>query len=311
MSHPGYYSAFGGLWTDRLDAEEELARRIEAGGLSAGDADLLTDWLSDGYVIIPGAVDPRVIDRVLNDLERVWNEGDPRILVALSTSRSARVSSPDYVATKHKLLDTHAYFRSVLDAIFAPVIARFLRLVFEHHPICTQTLGFRLGSEQGMHRDTAYVVMNEPLKLAASWIALEDIHPGSGALQFIHGGHRLPEYRFSGEYKHWKVGRDPAEDHDRQYELMIEEAAKRGLPTKQFIAKRGDVLIWAADLPHGGSPVTDPTLTRKSLVAHYCPEGCHPNFFEHSPERRTIREAAPRCYYASWYYNLAELPEPV
>jgi hypothetical protein len=29
---------------------------------------------------------------------------------------------------------------------------------------------------------------------------------------------------------------------------------------------------------HGGSPVTDPNLTRKSIVTHYCPADLQPMF---------------------------------
>ena len=36
-----------------------------------------------------------------------------------------------------------------------------------------------------------------------------------------------------------------------------------------FLPKKGDVIIWHANLIHGGAPVTDPSLTRKSMVVHY------------------------------------------
>ena len=38
-------------------------------------------------------------------------------------------------------------------------------------------------------------------------------------------------------------------------------------------AKKGDVLVWHANLLHGGMPVVHPALTRKSMVAHYFAEG--------------------------------------
>jgi ectoine hydroxylase-related dioxygenase (phytanoyl-CoA dioxygenase family) len=36
-----------------------------------------------------------------------------------------------------------------------------------------------------------------------------------------------------------------------------------------LIAKKGDVLIWHANLVHGGAPILNPALTRKSMVVHY------------------------------------------
>lgn len=53
---------------------------------------------------------------------------------------------------------------------------------------------------------------------------------------------------------------------------MERHSARMGLEQKTFRPRKGDVLIWSADLVHGGSPVTDPSLTRKSLVGHYCPD---------------------------------------
>ena len=50
---------------------------------------------------------------------------------------------------------------------------------------------------------------------------------------------------------------------------MCEE---RGLKTEKFMAKKGDVLIWHADLMHGGAPIQDRRLTRKRAWLHIsCP----------------------------------------
>ena len=64
-----------------------------------------------------------------------------------------------------------------------------------------------------MHQDTAYVVTSSPLELAAAWIALEDVTPGSGELMYYRGSHRLPEYAFAGERKHWDAERDGEAPH--------------------------------------------------------------------------------------------------
>lgn len=60
---------------------------------------------------------------------------------------------------------------------------------------------------------------------------------------------------------------------------MCEE---RGLETKTFMAKKGDVLIWHGDLMHGGAPIQDQSITRKSLIAHLMPLGVMPTFFDFS-----------------------------
>lgn len=50
--------------------------------------------------------------------------------------------------------------------------------------------------------------------------------------------------------------------HDRECE-------RRGLVAKTFVAKRGEVFVWHSALLHGGAPVADQRLTRKSFVVHY------------------------------------------
>jgi hypothetical protein len=37
----------------------------------------------------------------------------------------------------------------------------------------------------------------------------------------------------------------------------------------QYLAKRGDVLLWHALLVHGGSAIAKPGRTRKSMACHY------------------------------------------
>ena len=76
-----------------------------------------------------------------------------------------------------------------------------------------------------------------------------------------------------------------------------------GLEERTFLPKKGDVLIWSADLAHGGSPATDPSLTRKSLVGHYCPDRVDPFYFKLRPDRRT-KVGSDGGRYCSYHYPL-------
>jgi phytanoyl-CoA hydroxylase len=155
-----------------------------------------------------------------------------------------------------------------------------------------------------MHQDTAFVVTMSPLELAASWIALEDIRPGSGELMYLDGSHRLPEYLFSGKYKHWNPKRDGDEQQAEWQDLMSRNAELMRLEKQTFLPKKGDVLIWSADLAHGGSPVSNPSLTRKSLVGHYCPNRVEPFDFKIHPERRG-KARFDGGLYASHHYPIS------
>jgi ectoine hydroxylase-related dioxygenase (phytanoyl-CoA dioxygenase family) len=41
------------------------------------------------------------------------------------------------------------------------------------------------------------------------------------------------------------------------------------LQQEKFMAKKGDVFVWHANLLHGGSPINNPALSRKSMVLHF------------------------------------------
>jgi ectoine hydroxylase-related dioxygenase (phytanoyl-CoA dioxygenase family) len=63
-----------------------------------------------------------------------------------------------------------------------------------------------------------------------------------------------------------KLGRNDYSD----YEDVVEEIIRKNhLEKKVFLAKKGDVFIWHANLIHGGMPIIDHSLTRKSMVIHY------------------------------------------
>ena len=102
------------------------------------------------------------------------------------------------------------------------------------------------------------------------------------------GSHRLPEYLFSGAYKHWSPERDGSEQHDEWARRLRTESERMGLPLRTFLPKKGDVLLWSADLAHGGASVVDRTATRRSLVGHYCPATSSPT------TTRTGRSGGPR-----------------
>ena len=71
---------------------------------------------------------------------------------------------------------------------------------------------------------------------------------------------------FGNEGSAWKLGEKDYKDYENKVEEVIEG---EGLSKKIFLADKGDVLIWHANLLHGGEPMKDKSLTRKSMVLHY------------------------------------------
>lgn len=105
--------------------------------------------------------------------------------------------------------------------------------------------------------------------LTAAWIACEDIHPDCGSLVYYPGSHKLP-YVFSKDAgiseTDFKI--DGYKPYHAKYEPLIQESVSRIAP-QYFHARKGDVLIWHANLIHGGSPRKNLDFSRHSIVCHY------------------------------------------
>src|ERR1700681_2990723 len=113
-------------------------------------------------------------------------------------------------------------------------------------------------------------------RAAAAFLAFEDVSPESGPSVYYPGSHRLP-YVFAED-----VGISAAEFGERGYSpyheryepriaALIEEA---GLQPRYFTPRKGDVLVWHANMIHGGSLRAQPAISRRALVCHYFAGGC-------------------------------------
>jgi ectoine hydroxylase-related dioxygenase (phytanoyl-CoA dioxygenase family) len=197
---------------------------------------------------------------------------------------------------------------NALNVLLAPQIKEFLSTVFSADPLLFQGLTFEKGSGQGLHQDTAYVVLDKPMELAAAWIALEDISPESGELMYLDGSHKMPDWKFGGNSKHYDPDQHDALEHDEWSKNLIRKGEELGFEKKIFRPNQGDVLIWSADLVHGGSPVGDKNLTRRSIVGHYCPVDVNPHYFSYMEGRKKFQ--FEDAFVSSAYYDEIVAPQP-
>jgi hypothetical protein len=145
-------------------------------------------------------------------------------------------------------------------------VSGFLDELYQRKSFPFQTLNFPKGSQQRTHSDTFHFNSRPAGFMCGVWIALEDIHPDSGPLQYYPGSQKLPVFSVAD-----LAGRDVRAG----YEDFIDETVqKAGLKRETAPIKRGQAFIWAANLFHGGSPMADPNRTRLSQVTHYYFEGC-------------------------------------
>jgi len=291
MNESLFRSEFGGLWTDRHDAERILDSLRD----SLGDelTMLLEHWLEHGYVIIEGAVSPELCRALGDEIRGIYEKGS-NVHIAqnpLEGGTGRRNVEPGTSPDRMRIVDMYANSELARDVLLAPRISEFLRTIFGELPLLFQGLTFEMGSQQGLHQDTAYVVVDRPMELAAAWVALEDIEVGSGELMYLDGSHRMPEWKFGGTSKHFDPSRHSSQEHDEWAMHLIRRGEELGMTKNLFRPKCGDVLIWSADLVHGGSPQENEHLTRRSIVGHYCPASANPHYFDYMDDRHKVPTA--------------------
>lgn len=156
-----------------------------------------------------------------------------------------------------------------------PDILKLLSDLYGRRAFPFQTLNFPVGTQQHFHTDSVHFSSIPERFMAGVWIALEDIDADNGPLVYYPGSHSLPVFTNA------HIGANPATQSQSMYEHYPRyektwEAIVEALELKPFYfhAKKGQALIWAANLLHGGAAQKDPHRTRYSQVTHYYFDDC-------------------------------------
>jgi phytanoyl-CoA hydroxylase len=237
-------------------------------------------WKEYGYLVLHGFFSrERVekINRLVNELwERRSHPDNPLVIdVFIETPRSQRIffkDAPDEAkAFPYKLNDLYLEFEEITDLALDLDLCMRLHDLLEGDPMAINSLNFERGSQQGYHFDTFFMPPRVPNKMLATWIALEDCSLDAGPLTYYPGSHKIKPYYFS----NGRLNVVP-EELALWIAYVEREIQALGLKPQQFAARAGDVFIWHSQLLHGGSPIKDLKLTRKSLVTHYLRSRDHP-----------------------------------
>jgi hypothetical protein len=253
-------------WLDRPEWESLLAQKQSRGEISDADAELCRHWAQHGYIILKGCVEPAVLDTA-------WAAYEAAVATGRINLRVDKINADDPWPGRY--LDPHLKVPEFCAAMRHAEILRWVKLLMEREPAPFQSIASHKGTQQSEHSDSIHMTTYPLGYMTAAWIAFEDIDPASGPLVYYPGSHRLP-YVFSKD-----VGITPQDFLEREYhsyaekyEPYIKELLRQNQcePSLSF-AKKGDVLLWHANLIHGGSPRTDVRLSRRALVCHYFVKG--------------------------------------
>lgn len=138
-----------------------------------------------------------------------------------------------------------------------------------------QTLNFAVGTQQHFHSDSIHFSSCPERFMVGVWVALEDIDEENGPLVYYPGSHKLPIFTSEhiGVNPHRRAG-EPYAHYGCYIKAWEELVDVLGLKPLYFHARKGQALIWAANLLHGGAAQKNNRRSRYSQVTHYYFDDC-------------------------------------
>lgn len=261
------------------------------------DQEKIDHWRDRGYLMLPGFFSPDEVDRINADIDLAWEQRenypvtvtiDQQIGTADEKRLALKDTDPSVRQSPYKLNDLYQESQSIRDVVLNDRLMQVMRPLIGGTPLICNSLSFEYGSQQRHHFDTFYMPPTVRNHMLATWIALEDVHPEAGPLEYFPGSHKIEPYRaLDGSYN---MTLEQRPEFDKYIASELHQAA---LEQETFCAKKGDVFIWHAHLFHGGSEIKDKARTRKSLVTHYfCREDCaRDSYEEFSPGRCYLKRS--------------------
>jgi ectoine hydroxylase-related dioxygenase (phytanoyl-CoA dioxygenase family) len=272
-------------WFDRPDAAAEAARRAT----SPDEAAALERWIRDGYVVLRDLVDPADVDAMVATLDGLWDAPTPIPNLELLDVRDGPGTPPRNL-THTALLSLPPEQRARMRAssdwrihgfhyVNAPAsrifhderLRRMVSRILGRSARPFAAINFMTGSQQHLHQDMAVFHIYPHDFLVGAWIACEDVTPESGPLVVYPGSHRAGMFPRFDDYPQTNL-RTADPSLSAAYQTWIDDLATR-YPRHEFLARKGDILLWHGMLIHGGVPVARRGTTRKSFVLHYTVRG--------------------------------------
>lgn len=232
---------------------------------------MLAEWTARGVVVLPAFYGEAEIDAVRADYRSLWDDHRARVTVDdMDVDRRMRLRDVTADARREhrfKVNDLYLEQASVRHLALNERLVPVLKDLLGEAPALCNSLSLEYGSEQPDHVDSLFMTPRTSGHLVAAWIALEDCAPGSGLLRYWPGSHVIEPYVFSNGSRHYI----PAEM-DAWGAATRAQVRDRQLAAETFQARKGDVFLWSGQMLHGGSPITEPGRTRRSIVFHYFSE---------------------------------------
>ena len=239
-------------WLDAPDAGSSLEADPRLQQFPPDVRNALRQWPSKGYVILRGCFSIDEVGAINNEVDRL-----------------IRDKVVDFNFTGRKIMFAFRHSALLRDVVHDERLTAVLDFMLGKRMKPFQSINFLTGSEQAAHSDSIHMTTYPLGYLAAAWIALEEMTTDNGPLVFYPGSHKLP-YLLNGTYDHGGNAFVIGDEAYARYEQEVAMAIDQGhFERHEFLARPGDVLIWHANLLHGGKKMGISGASRKSMAVHY------------------------------------------
>lgn len=239
-----------------------FATWLNQADLTADERRIANDLHEKGYAVLRFP-DPDIDARI----DRIKAALGPRYGIDLANPES------DKTIGERRIQDAWAFDADVKAIAGNPQLLELLGKLWGRPAFPFQTLNFPVGTQQDAHSDSVHFSSLPERFMCGVWLAMEDVGPDAGPLFYYPGSHRWPVLG-NALIGRRGYGSDLSSAQDPFAGAWAAMCEAQGAKADTFLARKGDALIWCANLLHGGSPQHDPRLTRWSQVTHYYFEDC-------------------------------------
>lgn len=245
-----------GPWLDSIVSDRDIQNHPLFCRFPENTAQQLMHWNKNGFLIWEKFLEEETVDAINTDIDGLL-----------------KINEVGFNYTGRKIFNAYKHSYTIRKVIKDKRLTELLAFILDKKVSPFQSINFLKGSEQAPHSDSIHMSTFPRGYLIAAWFALEDISIEQGPLSYYPGSHHLPVIT-NDNYNN--TGNKCCVDGNanKKYEEKMQSMIKENDLSKQiFTAKKGDLFIWNGNLIHGGEPMLNQALSRKSMVAHYFAEG--------------------------------------
>lgn len=231
-------------------------------------------WRSHGYVVLRNALSPEAIDAALDDLnEFLTNASDYQwpLEVLGNHTDSGSVHPAIFDTPGVKIVQPHCLSKALALASVNQQAVGFISNILGGPVAVLQSQAFLRGTNQPVHIDWPYINAQRKLPyLVVGWVCLEDTHPSAGPVTLFPGGH---DQKLTGIFD-WGGGQLTMSANSTRtasdfVSYVTDRMQSANIRPEPQLLRRGDILLWHANMPNGEIEIQDTSLTRRAMLVHY------------------------------------------